>query len=353
MTTYDDDLRRLNDILRPVAPPTVLEGVYTDDQHERILNVIKENGPWPSIISLHFDSVEELMATSNPGGAETTYGFTLDDVAIAHFRGFFAKDSINFFPELEDCLYNSRFLELARNYWGAQYARPTLMLFNLCGPHHSGLAAHLDAVTFRGIRIENSPVWLQNVMGRSGLFTDYLEKMAQVITWWYLGENGTFTYWPDGPMGEPQRLEHPIWNKGVLVQNEMMFHRGDPVGHPDERDIPGLKNRSMIGYDADHDDWVITTDGEVIRRYAPNEMRLLVHWNAQLYSDMAEVEKSLDHSDDLTHDIVFNRLLADLRERGVVVAEPSDPLHDKDFISVLTANYSVAPTTDWAAAESA
>ena len=58
-------------------------------------------------------------------------------------------------------------------------------------------------MTFRGIRYENSPVWLQNVMGKSGLFTDYLVKMAQVITWWYLGENGTFTYWPDGPLEPP------------------------------------------------------------------------------------------------------------------------------------------------------
>ena len=216
------------------------------------------------------------------------------------------------------------------------------MLFNLCGPHHSGLNAHLDAVTFRGIRIENSPVWLQNVMGRSGLFTEHLVKMAQVITWWYRGDNGTFTYWPDGPLGPPTRLEHPLWNKGVVVQNEMMFHRGDPVGRPDERDTPGLKHRSLIGYDAEHDDWAITTDGEVIRRYRPEQMRLLVHWSAEVYSDLDEVKKNLDHSDDLTHEVVFERLLADMRARGVNVAEPSDPLHDQAFIRALIATYSAA-----------
>lgn len=342
-----DDRQRLNETLRPVSPPRVLEDVYTDDQHERIVDVIKRHGPWPSIIAQTFSSVEELMATSNPGGADK-FDLTLDDIAVAHFRGFFAKGSIPFFPEIEDCFHNSRFLQLAREYWGAQYARPTLMLFNLCGPHRSGLNAHLDAVTFRGIRIENSPVWLQNVMGRSGLFTEYLVKMAQVITWWYRGENGTFTYWPDGPLGQPKRLEHPLWNKGVVVQNEMMFHRGDPVGRPDERDVPGLKNRSVMGYDADRDDWVITTDDEVVRRYRPDEMRLLVHWNAEVYADMEEVEKSLDHSDDLTHDIVFDRLLADMRSRGVKVAEPSDPLHDSEFIRALIATYSMAPETDWA-----
>jgi hypothetical protein len=312
-----------------------------------MLNVIKGHGPWPTIAAHHFDTIEELVATSN-GGVPGTIDYTLDDIATANFRGILGKDSIPFFPEIEDCYFNSHFLELVRDYWGAKYAKPTLMLFNLCGPHRSGLNAHLDAVTFRGIRIESSPVWLQNVMGRSGLFTDHLVKMAQVITWWYLGENGTFTYWPDGPLGGPKRLEHPLWNKGVVVQNELMFHRGDPVGRPEERAIEGMKHRSMIGYDADAGDWAIETDGEVIRRYRPEEMRLLVHWSAEVFSDMEEVRKNMDHSDDLTHDMVFERLLADMRARGVKVEEPSDPLRDQAFIRALISTYSVTPTTDWA-----
>ena len=341
------DVDRLNQLLRPVSSPRVLDGVYTDDQYERLLGVVKREGPWRSILAQTFESVDELMATSNAGGADKS-GLTLDDVATANFRGRFGNGSICFYPELNDCYYNDRFLDLAREYWGAQYARPTLMLFNICGPHHSGLNAHLDAVNFRGVRFENAPVWLQNVMGRSGLFTDYMVKMAQVITWWYRGENGTFTYWPDGPLGEPKRLEHPLWNKGVVVQNEMMFHRGDPTGRPEERDIPGLKARSVLGYDAAHDDWVITTDDEVVRRYRPEEMRFLVHWSAEVFTDMAEVERNLDRSQELTFDMAFDRLYADLRRRGVDIAEPSDPLHDTEFIRALISAYSIAPTKDWA-----
>ena len=340
-------VERMNEVLRPVAPPRVVDGVYSDDQYRRILEVISRRGPWPTITAHHFNTVEELLATSN-GGVPAALDVTLDDMATAHFRGILGEGSIAFYPELEDCYYNSRFLQLVRDYWGARYARPTLMLFNLCGPHHSGLNAHLDAVTFRGIRIENSPVWLQNVMGRSGLFTEHLVKMAQVIAWWYRGENGTFTYWPDGPLGQPKRLDHPLWNKGVVVQNEMMFHRGDPVGRRDERDTPGLKHRSLIDFDTERGGWAITTDGEVVRRYGPDEMRLLVHWSAEVYRDMDEVKKNLDHSDDLTHDVVFARLLADMRSRGVDVAEPSDPLEDQAFIRALISAYSVAPTTDWA-----
>jgi hypothetical protein len=342
------DLDRMNELLRPVSPPRVLEGVYTQEQHERMLRVIDRHGPWPTITAHHFDTVEELVATSSgPMRDGESAKLTLDDIATAHFRGFFGENSISYYPELDDCFYNSTFLELARDYWRAQYAKPTLMLFNLCGPHHSGASAHLDAVTFRGVRIENTPVWLQNVMGKSGLFTDYLVKMAQVITWWYRGENGTFTYWPDGPLGEPRRLDHPLWNKGVVVQNEAMFHRGDPVGRPDERETPGLKHRSLLGYDAEQDEWAITTDGEVIRRYRPEEMRLLVHWNAEVYADMDEAKLNMDHSSDLTHDVVFERLLADMRSKGVDVAEPSDPMHDTDFIRALIATYTIAPTTDW------
>ena len=45
-----------------------------------------------------------------------------------------------------------------------------------------------------------------------------------------------------------------------------------------------------------------------------------------------------------------DRLLADMQARGVDVAEPSDPLHDHDFIRALISTYSIAPVKDWATA---
>ena len=154
-------------VLTPVAPPRVLEHVYTDDEYERLLGVVKRHGPWPTITAHHFETVDELIATTS-GVVPKDHGLTLDDIATAHFRGFFAKNSVCFYPELEDIFYNHTFLDEVKSYWGAQYAKPTMMLFNICGPHHSGLNPHLDAVTFRGVRIENTPVWLQNIMAKSG-----------------------------------------------------------------------------------------------------------------------------------------------------------------------------------------
>jgi len=222
-----------------------------------------------------------------------------------------------------------------------------MMLFNICGPHNSGLNPHLDAVTFRGVRIENTPVWLQNVMAKSGLFQEYIIKMAQVVSWFWLGEEGTFTYWPNGPLEDPVKVGHPMWNKGVLVQNELMFHRGDPVGRPDERAVPGLAHRSLLEYRKDADDWAITTDGDVIRTYEPKNIRFLVHWNAEVYMDLREAKLVMDHTDDLTHERAIGTLLADMRAKGVEVDDPTDPFHDEAFIHALTSTYTIAPTKDW------
>ena len=46
-------------------------------------------------------------------------------------------------------------------------------------------------------------------------------------------------------------------------------------------------------------------------------------------------------------------LLADMRGKGVNVAEPTDPMHDDDFIRALIATYTIAPQTDWIAAPAA
>ena len=351
MQTLDAEHQHLAEVLQPVAAPRVLDGVYTDDEYERMLGVIKERGPWPTITAHHFDTVDELIATTS-GVVAPDHGLTLDDIATGHFRGFFGQNSTAYYREIEDIFYNERFLDQVRSYWNVPYAKPTMMLFNICGPHQSGLSAHLDATTFRGVRYENSPVWLQNVMAKSGLFTDYIIKMAQVITWWYRGENGTFTYWPDGPLEQPQHLDHPLWNRGVVVQNEVMFHRGDPVGRPDERAIPGLKHRSMFEYRRDADHWAITTDGTTIRTYQPEEIRLLVHWSSEVYADMDELRKVMDHTDDLTHERAIGMLLDDMRRRGVRVAEPSEPFHDDAFIQALIHTYTIQPQTDWLTAAS-
>jgi hypothetical protein len=341
--TRQDELAR---VLTPAFPPRILDDVYSDDEHTRLLSIVQQHGPWPTIQAHHFESVDELIATTS-GVVPKDHGLTLDSIATAQFRGFYGQNSVCFYPEIEDIFYSGRLLDEVKSYWHAAYAKPTMMLFNICGPHQSGLNPHLDSVTFRGVRYENTPVWLLNIMAKSGLFTDYIVNMAQVITWWYRGEAGTFTYWPDGPLRPPATLPKPMWNRGVVVQNELMFHRGDPVGCPEERAIEGLAHRSLFEHRPEDDEWVVTTDGEVIRRYTPEQIRLLVHWNAEVYRDMDDVKRVMDQTDDLTHERVFETLVGDLRRKGVEFDEPTHPMHDDAFIHTLLSTYTIAPTTDW------
>lgn len=46
-------------IFRPVAEPRVIEGAYSEDQHSRLLDLVRRNGPYTLIISQHFKSAEE------------------------------------------------------------------------------------------------------------------------------------------------------------------------------------------------------------------------------------------------------------------------------------------------------
>lgn len=327
-------------VIRPIAEPRLVEGAYSEDQHRRMVDIVRREGPWSLILAQHFASADEVVATMSgafPEGVTPTFDMFLTPV----FRGYFAKHGTCLFPEIEDCFFNSDFMARVRAYWRADYARPETMLFNLHGPSNSMDPAHIDAAQFRGIDMRNTPIWLMNTMAKSGLFGAWAMKKAQVITWFYPGRiGGGFTYWPEGPQAEPKRLAAPMWNQAVVVQNEMMYHRAEANGPLDQRHPAGLAFESRIGADPHvADGWQITTGDRVIQRIPAQETRFLVHWGAEIYLDYAELKMVMEHSDDLTHDQVFDMFLKDLRGRGVAVETPSDPFHDVAFIKLLTSVY--------------
>jgi hypothetical protein len=330
----------LASILRPVAAPRVFDDAYTEDQYRRLIGVVRENGPWQMIIAQHFNSAEELIATmsgSMPEGVTPTFDMFLTPT----FRGYLAQNGACLYPELEDCFFNGSFLDRVRSYWNAKYAKPEQLLFNIQGPSASYDTAHVDGTSFRGITNSNTPIWLLNTMAKSGLFQHWLNKKAQVIAWFYQGSIGHgFTYWPDGPLAQPKRLAMPMWGRAVVVQNEMMYHRGE-AGGPAEMRLPqGLAFESLFGADPEsRDGWQITTGGKVIQKVPASETRFLVHWGAEIYADYDELKKVMDHTDDLTHERVFDTFIADLRARGHSFDVPSDPLRDREFIKLLTRVY--------------
>jgi len=331
--------RQLSDILRPASPPRELQNLYTEEQKRRMLDIVHDRGEWRLIIAQHFANAEELIATFS-GGIPEGFTPTLDMFLTPTFRGYFANYSTPLYPELHDIFYNEAFLGHAKSYWGAQYARPQMMLFNINGPCGNNDPGHLDSPSFRGIRHENSPTWLCSIMGRSGLFKDYLIKMAQVITWFSHDPNSGFTYWPNGPLNKPARLSSPVYNRGVLVQNEMMVHRGEANGPLARQRPDGLGFDSVFtGEPGNPDGWIVKTGDRVIERYHTDELRFLVHWSAEVFEDYAELKKNMDASDNLTFDRVFDTLIKDVRSRGLAIETPSDPMRDPIFIKALNDAY--------------
>jgi len=325
---------------RPVSPPRIIEGAFTEDQHQRMLDVVRQNGPWSLILAQHFKSPDEVVATTSgavPEGFTPTWDMFLSPV----FRGYFAKASTVLHPEIEDCFFNKTFLDLVRTYWKADYATPENMLFNIQGPCQGGANPHLDATRYRGISMHNSPVWLMNTMTKTGLFEHWRAKKAQVITWYYKGKvGGGFTCWPNGPQAEPHQIKAPMWGRAVVVENEMMFHTAESNGPAAMRHPQGLAINSLMAPDpAVAGGWQITTDGVAIQQIPEEEFRFLIHWGADIYTDYAELKVALDHTDDLTHEQVFDMIIADLRKRGETFEVPSDPLTDQKFIGLLTRIY--------------
>lgn len=335
------------DLFRPVAPPQIIENAYSEDQHRRLIDVVRRQGPWQLILAENFKTPEEVIATTSgkiPEGVKLTWDMILNPV----FRGYLARQGVCFYPELEDCYYNSHFLELVRGYWGAQYAEPETFLFNIQGATPIGGPPHLDGTVFRGMTMENTPLWLLLTMAKSCLFRKWQAKKGQVIAWYYKGRiGGGFNCWPDGPKGEPLQINAPMWGRAVVVENEMMFHHGQACGPVAKRRIPGLDISSKFAADPQSKDgWVITTGEEVIQHVPAEEMRFLVHWGARLYMDFQDLKVSLDHSDDITHEQALNILIADMKTRGVVFQEPSDPMNDREFIALVSQVYDIGGPTN-------
>lgn len=325
---------------RPFAPPHMVDDVYTTDQHRRLVQVIRENGPWRQIMANVFSSPEELLASTSgtlPDGVEPSFDLFL----TTNFQGTLTRNGACLYPEIEDCFFNSRLMDLARNYWGAKYAKPEFMHFIINGPCENNDPGHLDSASFRGIERGEAATWLLAVMPKSGLFRHWQLKKTQVVTWFYLGqENGGFTYWPEGPSAPPQRVPPPMWNRAVVSENEVMYHRAESNGLSERRKPAGLAMHSLFEADPETTDgWRILTDGEVIQRIPAEETRLMIHWNGEVFMDLDEIKMILDHTDDLTLDRVFDIFIEDLRDKGHRFEVPTDPLRDQQFISLLTRVY--------------
>ena len=329
--------------MTPAVPPQFIENIYTPDETAVLFDIVRNNGPWRLIAAHHFKSAEEYLAVSGPKNRDPDVKLELSDLLTPTFRSYFGDRGVAYENKAHELYFNRRLLDMIKGIHGATYAVPGSYLFNLRAPAHSYDAGHFDGASWRGVDMGNAPLWLISVMAKSGLFERWEIKTGQVISYYYNSDiDGGFTYWPDGPDLAPRRFAAPFWNSGLLTNNEKMFHRGEASGPRDKRSIPKLQLDSVIE-GAGTDEWVIRNGPEEIARYHDDDMRFLFHYSANVFDDLADVKRYLDHTDDLTVEQALGMLIDDLDARGVSYTTPSDPLNDADFVATLTRAYAMAP----------
>lgn len=325
----------------PVAPPYQIPDFLSPQETESLFSVIKNHGPWPLINALYFDSAEDYLTVA--GGKNPNPNAKLSDYLNPGFRGVMAQDGVCFYDEVHDFYFDKRLIELAKGMHGAEYGLADHLQFNIAGPGHSRDAGHFDGSTWRGLNLNNCPLWLITLMAKSGLFQEYKVKTAQIITYFFeSGIDGGFTYWPDGPDRAPQRFAAPFHNTAIVSDNSQMYHRREANGPRELRDYPDLDLHTQLHWGGDGQ-WVMTNDGAEFARFSDADRRVLFHWTGLVFADRAEVTEYLEHTNDLTLDKAFEIFLADLQGRGIRFTEPSDPLTDREFFALLNATYAMSP----------
>lgn len=242
-------------------------------------------------------------------------------------------------PEAKILTENPHWIAAAREAFDAEIVQPLHCTINLNAPAPQG-QAHTDLPVFRGFAAPQAPIWLLMNMVRSGLFFSWLVPVASGLAWFWRGSGGEFQYWPDGPDAPPVCERAPLWNQGVMSDNEVMWHRvgaiGDAAGQAEL--AGGLCARVRMHCTAKG--WEIRDDdGRAITRYAADGVRISLLWKAYVFKDEAHLA-SFENSDyNLDLDQVVAIYRADLAARGLSAPRSANPIDDPEWQAILDRTY--------------
>jgi hypothetical protein len=241
-------------------------------------------------------------------------------------------------PDSELLVQNPRWIAAAHEAFDAAIVRPIRRVVNVNAPAPIG-PPHIDLPVFRGFSAPRIPIWLLMSMARSRLFLDWMVPLASGIAWFWRGAGGEFEYWPDGPGGASVAERAPLWNVGVMSDNEVMWHRVGAIGPAARQDelaggIPADAQLHRTG-----EGWEIRHGDRAIVAYAPQEVRISFVWKAYVFKDDAHLASFEDSKYDLDLDQVVAIFDDDLARRGVSAPRPADPLADGDWRDLLDRTY--------------
>jgi hypothetical protein len=291
--------------------PVPLNDIFDDPDH--VLRLIQDRAPYITMASYH--GMQDQI-----GGARTEPFFraTFDDALF---------------------LENPRWREAARTAFSAEIVRPFRCILNINAPMNA-TGVHVDLPIFRGFGAPDVPVWLLMNMSYSGLFNDWMVPIASGLAWFYRGSGGAFVYWPDGPDRAPQIERAPLWNTGVMSDNEFMFHGVSPIGAEADRGrVKAAIRDSDRLFHLGGDAWEIGDGERPGLRLTSAELRISLLWKAYVFRDADHLASFEDPSMDLSIEQVVEVYLEDLARKGIAAKPPEDPFSDAGWRQALQAAY--------------
>lgn len=268
-------------------------GAGLGQRHDSVLNFIKTGG--------RFGRHEDLKTLAR----RTNY-----------FREEYAYGQQTLLDGIEPYLNHPGFIEAAQAIHGRPIVEPAIVFANLMVPGQE-LATHTDVPEFRGCNRKVMPQWLLVVMHHSGLFEPWRMPIATGVAWFHDCAGGEFAYYPNGAHGAP--VAHPVrFNTALVFDADSVFHGVDRIASNGDEIAP-LKPGMHLLHDGGERWKVLAEDGAtVIAHYDWRELRFSVSWKAYCFADEAERDAWRAGGDDLSLDVVVDRLVDDLRDRGLV-----------------------------------
>jgi hypothetical protein len=235
-----------------------------------------------------------------------------------YFRESYAYGDEILAAGIEPFLEHQGFVKAARELFGRPLIVPAIVFANILVPGQE-LAIHTDVPEFRGINRKRHPQWLIVAMHHSKLFDEWRMPIATGVAWFHDCKGGEFAFYPNGALGEP--VAHEVrYNTALLMDTDSVFHGVDRVAEAGGVAVDGLRPGMRIAFRGDGE-WAIVDKEKALRRYRWSELRFSISWKAYCFADEADRRAWSEHADDLSVDAVVDRMVEDLRERGVIRGE--------------------------------